>query len=249
MTLKDFSPIKLQKVSQQIIDVIRNSILSNAFAEGEKLPNERNLMDNFKVSRQTIREALCGLETMGLIKLRPGLGGGAFVTGVDVKVARNGLHNFLFGKDFTIHNIAEVRLALEPSAAMLAASSMSTADKEALAGILDDCRQAIEREDDPARLRRLETAFHASIVRATGNPIWVLLHDFVEHLLWDVKTQLKTRSEFSSRVLLMHEDILEAITSGDASAAGELMRQDITQVAQYLMNIAENQGRLYFQKS
>lgn len=239
MFLKDFSPIKPQKVSQQIIDLIRSSILANA-AEGEKLPNERALMQNFKVSRQTIREALCGLETMGLIKLRPGLGGGAFVTGVDIQVARNGLHNFLFGKDFSIHHITEVRLALEPSAAMLAASSMSAGDKENLTVILHDCHKAIEREDDPAILRRLEIAFHASIVRATGNPIWVLLHDFVEHLLWDVKTQLKTRSEFSSQVLLMHEDILEAIMSGDAAAASERMRQDITRVEQYLMNIAVN---------
>ena len=242
-----FSPIKPQKVSQQIINVIRSLILSNELGGGAKLPNEQALMQGFKVSRQTIRESLCALETMGLIKLRPGLGGGAFVTGVDLKVARNGLSNFLFDKDFTIHHLTEVRLTLEPSAAMHAASSMPAEAVRELAEILDKCRNAIEREGDPIGLRRLEIEFHASIVRSTGNPIWVLLQDCVEHFLWDVKAQLCTQSDFSSKVLRMHESILEAITRGDAVAAGECMREDILWVAQDLSRIAEEQGRLSFQ--
>ena len=242
-----FFPIKPQKMPQQIINVIRSLILSNELEEGAKLPNEQMLMQGFKVSRQTIRESLCALEAMGLIKLRPGLGGGAFVTGVDLKMARNALSNFLFNKNFTIHHLTEVRLALEPSAAVHAASSMSADAVNELAEILDKCRKAIEREDDPVELRRLEIEFHASIVRSTGNPIWLLLQDCVEHFLWDVKVQLRTQNDFSFKVLRMHESILEAITRGDAVAASECMREDILWVAQGLSRIAEEQGRLSFQ--
>ncbi len=236
--------IKPQKASQQIIDKIRHAILEKDLEAGQKLPSEPELMRYFGVSRQTMREALCALETMGLLKIRAGLGGGAFVSEVDLKVARSSLSNFLYGKDFSLNHITEVRLALEPGAAMHAAAHMLPEDKLDLHDILDNCRSAIERGDDLSRLRRLEIAFHARIVQATENPIWMLLHDFAESVLWDVKTQLKTQSDFSVRVLHMHENILDAIDKGDAEAAAEFMRNDIVQVEESLARIAGEQSRL-----
>ena len=230
MFLESPYSVRPKKISHQLISVIRKAILSGEIEEGEKLPNEQDLMRNFSVSRQTMREALCALETMGLIKLRAGLGGGAFVTEVDIQVARDGLSNFLFDKDFNIQHITEVRLALEPNAAFIAATTMLDQDLEMLSDILKKCRIAIEQEEEVENLRHMEIDFHASIVKATNNPIWILLHDFVEHLLWDVKTQLKTKSEFSSQVLVMHEKILGALVRRDPESACALMRQDIMEV-------------------
>jgi GntR family transcriptional repressor for pyruvate dehydrogenase complex len=242
-----FAPIKPHKVSQQLINVIRQAIVTGEIEEGEKLPNEQDLMHSFSVSRQTMREALCALETMGLIKVRPGLGGGAFVTGVDIAVARDGLTNFLVGKEFTIRHITDVRLALEPSAAMTAATSMSEEEKGSLRVILDQCRDAIASGEDPASLRRMEISFHEMIVRATRNPIWMLLHNFAEHVLWDVKTQLKTQSAFSVQVLQKHYAILDAIERGDPEEAREFMCQDIRQVETALEGIAKENEKLRLQ--
>ncbi len=231
-------PVKPQKASRQIIDKIRGAILENELETGRKLPNEPELMRHFGVSRQTMREALCALEAMGLLKIRAGIGGGAFVSEVGVGVARGFLSNFLCGKDFSLRHITEVRLALEPGAAFRAATQMSREDKLDLHDIVGNCRRAIERGDDISRLRRMEISFHARIVQATDNPIWMLLHDFAENLLWDVKTQLKTQSDFSLRVLEMHESILAAIDAGDAQSAEEFMRKDIVQVEEALAKIA-----------
>jgi GntR family transcriptional repressor for pyruvate dehydrogenase complex len=246
MFLESPHSIKQKKISQQIVDVIRRAILSGEVEGGEKLPSEPDLIQKFNVSRQTVREALCALEVMGLIKLRAGLGGGAFVTEVDVKIARDGLANFLYDKDFTIQNITEVRLALEPNAAAMAAVMMLDQDFGMLADILEKCRTAIEQEEDAAIIRRLEISFHAIIVQAINNPIWILLHDFVEYLLWDVKTQLKTQSKFSRQVLAMHEKILEALVRRDPEAASALMRQDIIEVEASLVSIAGKDTKLRF---
>jgi GntR family transcriptional repressor for pyruvate dehydrogenase complex len=242
-----FAPIKPHKVSQQLINVIRQAIVAGEIEEGDKLPNEQDLMHNFSVSRQTMREALCALETMGLIKVRPGLGGGAFVTGVDIVVARDGLTNFLVGKEFTVHHITEVRLALEPTAAMTAATSMSEEEKGNLRTILDQCRETLARGGDPTSLRRMEITFHEMIVRATRNPIWMLLHNFAEHVLWDVKTRLKTKSAFSVQVLRMHDAILDAIERGDPEEAKECMCRDIRHVEAALEDIVEENAKLKLQ--
>ena len=238
--------IRQQKVSQQVIDRIRQAILTEQLDAGDKLPNEQSLARHFNVSRQTMRESLCALETMGLIKVRSGIGGGAFVTDVGLKPARDGLINFIFNKNFTIQNITEVRLSLEPDAAFKAAEVMTDQERRVLVKILDNCRERIQRQDSLANLRRLEIAFHAAIVKATKNPILILLHNLAEHLLWDVKTQLGTDSEFSGRVLLRHEKILEALFRRDSEAAAEHMRQDIIYVETFLMKLAD-EARLSFQ--
>ena len=239
---KDYEPIKTQKVSQQIIDRIRGAILRRDLESGQKLPNEPVLMRQFGVSRQTMREALCALESMGLLKLRAGSGGGAFVSEVGLDVARLGLSNFLYGKDFSIRHIGEVRLALEPRAAELAAVYFSPVEKRELRDLLEEDREAIERGDDVARVRRLEIAFHTYIVQATKNPIWILLHDFAENLLWDVKTQLKTQDGFSRQVLRMHERIMDAIDAENAELAASCMRQDIIEVEDALTRMAGDEA-------
>lgn len=236
--------LKPKKAPQQIITKIRSAILTEKLTEGERLPTEPELMRHFGVSRQTIREALCALESMGLLTVRAGLHGGAYVRTVDAGTAQAGLSNFLFGKDFSINNITEVRLALEPYAARVAAVQMNDAAKKDLRALVVKCREAIARQEDIGKLRRSEVAFHELIMAATENPILMLLHQFSEHLLWNVKTKLKTQSEFSLQVLAAHEKILAAIEESDADKAEQYMRDDILQVEQSLVRIADEQIRI-----
>ncbi len=236
--------IKSYKAPQQIIGKIRSAILARELEPGERLPTESELMRYFGVSRLAMREALCALESMGLVRIRSGLGGGAYVTGVDMEIARGSLSNFLHDKDFSVHHITEVRLALEPYAAAMAAQRFSPAECESLRDLLVACRRAIDQDEPLEKLRELEFRFHAGIVAAMDNPVWKLLHDFADNLLWDVKRRLKTQAAFSRNVLAMHEKILAAIETGDASLAEDLMRQDILHVEHSLATLAGDQARL-----
>lgn len=233
--------LRPQKVSQQIISKIRNAILSNTMQPGAKLPNEAQLMQHFGVSRQTMREALCALESMGLLNIKTGLHGGAYVRPVDMDVAQTSLSNFLFGRDFTIAHITEVRLCFEPHAARVASQSMSAEDKSSLRQLLEQCRQTLEEDGDIKHLRALEMSFHECIVRATGNPVFMLMHAFSEKLLGNIKERLKTQRDFSLSVLACHERILEALERGDADGAEEFMRLDIQHVAQSLNQLADEE--------
>lgn len=235
--------IKPRKASQQIIDKIRAAILSQELEAGKRLPTEGQLIQHFGVSRQTVREALCALETMGLLKVKAGLHGGAFVSEVDAKTAGKALSNFLFDKGVSIDHITEIRLVLEPHAVRIATEKMGEEGLDDLQHILDECRRLIEKGDEIEKLRLLEISFHERIVKATENPVWMLLQDFCENLLWDVKTRLKTQEVFSLEVLEAHTHILEAMRNKDAEAAAALMTRDIMQVQESLSR-SMDEGRL-----
>lgn len=230
--------LKPKKAPQRIISKIRAAILTQSLAEGERLPPEPELMRHFGVSRQTMREALCALESMGLLTIRQGIHGGAYVRTVDMETAQDGLSNFLYGKDFSLKHITEVRLAMEPRAAAVAAEAMDDDARRDLRDLVDKCRAAIANNEDIAKLRRMEIAFHELIVSATENPVLMLMHRFAERLLWNVKTEMKTQGEFSLEVLAAHERILEAIDAGDAALAFAAMEADILQVEKSLLRIA-----------
>lgn len=237
-----FSPsspdiLKPKKASQQIISKIRSAILTQSLAEGDRLPPEPELMRHFGVSRQTMREALCALESMGLLTIRQGIHGGAYIRTVDMKTAQDGLSNFLHGRDFSIKHITEVRLSMEPRAAAIAATVMDESARRDLRELLEKCRKAIENQEDIAKLRRMEISFHELIVSATENPILMLMHRFAERLLWNVKTKMETKSDFSLAVFAAHEKILAAIESGDAKAASARMEEDLIQVERNLLRI------------
>ena len=75
-----FKPIKQLRVSEEVAEQLKQSILPGHFKSGEKLPAERDLAEEFQVSRVAIREALRKLENAGFIVTRQGATGGAYVT-------------------------------------------------------------------------------------------------------------------------------------------------------------------------
>ena len=90
----ELSSIRSRKAPQEIVYRIRGQILAGLLERGSKLPSEQELMHTFNVSRQTLREALRVLEVQGLLEIRAGSGGGAFVAEVDLETAQMGLINF-----------------------------------------------------------------------------------------------------------------------------------------------------------
>lgn len=232
--------LKPHKASQQIISKIRNAILTERLMAGDRLPNEAELMRHFGVSRLTVREALCALESMGLLSIRAGLHGGAYVRTVDMDIARANLNNFLFGRDFSIRNITEVRLALEPHAARIAAARMDGEAKNGLRAMLDKIQKNFDQGEDCIHSRHAEAAFHQFIINTTENSIFMLLHHFAMQLLWKTIAQLEAHDGFSMPPPDIHEKIVIAIEAGDPDAAEAFMREDILQVEEALLRVVDS---------
>jgi len=230
--------VKKSNAPQQIIQQIRNAILEGKLKPGARLASETELMETFAVSKATLREALRALEYLGLIEIRKGASGGVFLVEVDMEITKESLMNFLHFKNISIHHISDIRRSLESYAVRVAAEKISDEDLAELRNIVSICRDALQ-DSNMALLTENEVKFHRIIANATRNPLLILILDFVENLLEDLKKILRPNILFSQQVTESHERIYQALLSRDPEKAAEEMIKDITQVEKGLAMLSK----------
>ncbi len=231
-----FKTVKTNKVSESIIQQIREAIFAGLLQPGDKLPSERELIKTFHVSKATMREALRSLEVLGFLDIRQGVSGGAFVTSIDMKKARELFVNILHFKKLSLKNLAEVRVILETHTAATAAKTITTAELKQLRTLIEQARDDLHRKD-LSRLRRNELDFHRIIGNACGNPLLSLFVDLVHNLLADAKEILKPKSDFSVRVLEAHQRIHAALKDRNVDKARLEMLRHLMEVEDDLASI------------
>lgn len=229
-----FETVKPNKVSEHIIEQIRKAIFEGQLKPGDKLPSERELVENFKVSKATLREAIRSLEVLGFLEIRKGASGGSFVTEVDMEKARDCFTNFLHFKNLSLKDLSEVRLLLEPHIAEKAALGINEEDLKRLEELLRECDYVL-RHDIPIESRKNEVEFHRIIASVTGNPILMFILDFVENLLIDTKEILQPSREFSRKVQKAHRRIYKALLERNGKKARAEMVKHVREVEQDLV--------------
>jgi GntR family transcriptional repressor for pyruvate dehydrogenase complex len=229
-----FTSAKPNKISDQIIEQVRNAILEGKLKPGDKLPSERELIENFRVSKATLREALRSLEVLGFLEIRKGLTGGAFVTEINMKKATDGFINFLHFKNVSLRDLSEVRLILEPYIVEKATHSIAEDELNRLKELIEEGELALKK-DITAESRKNEIEFHRIIGGVTGNPILMFILDFVENLLLDAKEILQPGKAFSRRVLKAHKLIYKSLSDRNPDKAREEMVRHVEQVADDLI--------------
>jgi len=229
-----FKSVKSNKVSEHITEQIRKAIFAGSLKPGDKLPPERELMKNFKVSKATLREAMRSLEVLGFLEIRKGVSGGAFVTEVDMKTARDSFTNFLLFKNLSLSNLSEVRLILEPYIAEKAALAITEEDLKGLEKLNKEC-EYILKKNIPIESRKNEIEYHRTIGSVSGNPILMFILDFVENLLIDTKEILQPGNEFSQKVLNAHKRIYKALRERNPKKTREEMIKHVKEVEKDLL--------------
>jgi len=219
---------KSEKVSDNIISQIRDSILSGRLKPGDRLASEKELIAQFGVSKATMREALRVLEVMGLVEIRKGTSGGAFVAEVDMKTTINSIINFIHFKPISVKEITMLRYFIEPTVASIAASKRTEKDvgnlREIIGGAIAHSQAEVSRE----------IGFHRYLARMTENTLLILLIDFVDNLLSTMKAGLDLGPEFYQNVRKAHGIILECLIQRDPAAAGIAMANDLLQVGRHM---------------
>ena len=227
---------KPDKITDTIIHQIRSAILEGKLSPGDKLPSEKELTEQFQTSKQTIRESLRVLEHMGLLDIRKGSLGGAFVVEVDIEFPKKNLANYLYSRNLSLQNLTEVRAIIEPFAAGYAARHRTEADLKGLQSIIEWSRKHFNTaQGREISLKGQE--FHRIISQTTGNPLLVLMIDFVESLLKDFKDSLKLDKAFCRAIHEAHEKIFQAILDQDTELAAQEMHKDVVEVESQLLKL------------
>jgi GntR family transcriptional repressor for pyruvate dehydrogenase complex len=228
-----------RKRTDEIVDAIKRMIVDHGLGPGDRLPQERELTVQYAASKGTVREALKALEVQGLISVRTGPGGGAFIERMSEGRAMSLLSNFLFAKNVTIANIYEMRRVLEP---LLAASATPHIDAagiarlEAIIALYDhEPADAQERWDQ----RMAELDFHGIVAEYADNPILAFTCRFLQRLLKDlaIAQEIYVQPEKVLRQSgIQHQrDLIAAMRRRDADSARRILAQHMDEAEQHML--------------
>lgn len=228
-----FKPIKQLRVSEEVADQLKQSILAGEFRTGDKLPSERELMEEFQVSRVAIREALRQLENSGFIETRQGASGGAYIIELSFEKLANSFLDLFLADKISIPELCNVRTLIEPEVARLAAINITNEYRERLGQILELEELPVKSLADDIEIK---TMAHAVLAEACGNRF---LEALVKSLM---RVTRKVIEEVNPNLMSfhpagMHRPIVEAVIHADAEKAFEAMRKHAVEFGAIMMEM------------
>jgi len=219
-------PIKKTRIAEEVADRIRMFILDGTFPQGQPLPSERVLTQQFGVSRGSIRDAFRMLETIGLLETRHGRGTFPLELTVDRLVAP--LASMMTFQQDLQDELLDVRRMFEPAVARAAAMRITDEDFADLQRILD----IQQRKLKAGRSAIVEdTAFHAVLARSTRNRVVVSLMATLNDLLVESRTLSLKQKGRPAKSIEGHKEVIAALRRRDAEGAARAMSDHIDQIA------------------
>lgn len=214
-----FEPIGVGRGFDRIVSSLRGMIVRGDLAAGHRLPSEPELAGQLGVSRPMLREALKALEATGYLEVRRGYGGGRFVAAPEPDEFHAITSAPLSTMDVEPQHVMDVRLAIEPMAARLAAVTGDSAD---LAGALRRLGMAGSR---PARAVSALVQFHVALIDASGNPVFAAVY---ESLRGPIALSLGDRVRDPAWCAAARErlaDLMRRVEDGEPEAAERATRR------------------------
>ena len=207
-----------------VLEQIRRAIQLGRFDAGTRLPSERELAQQFGVSRTTVREAIRVLQGEGLVEVKRGRSGGAVI--VSPRGSRREIARNLSRRLAEIEVVVDFRLIIEPAAARLAAERRTRRDVSRLHGLVAAMDELVAASDGaPSRFFALDSELHHGIAEATRNAMLVAAVDDVRAELFAPIGGIFLALHPSANEL--HRELVGAIAAKDAAAAEATMRQHI----------------------
>lgn len=221
-----FQPYKGSRAFEYISEQIKQAILSKLFSNGDRLPSERDLAEQFRVGRVSIREALRTLETMGFIQVRKGSTGGAFICYSDPDTISSIIMDRLQLEGTTHDQMIEARIGLECA---VIKSAIEHATEEDLAILEQDVKESKEISE-PALAREIVAKmikFHILVAEASHNLPYIM---FVRSIMEWANRKLEgwiPSPEGQRYSYVSHKEMLETIVSRDVKLAQRLTCEHI----------------------
>lgn len=214
---RDGRHVARRKLYEGVESLILEDIRSGRFKEGDRLPSERDLMNEFRVGRPAIREALFSLSKKGLVAIR---------TGERPRVTKptpstvfgelsDMVHHWMDTADGEKH-LQDARLLVEIALARFAATNSKPEDIVRMRAALEANKSAI---GDRAEYERSDVQFHYAIARVTANPIFAALNETMLEWLTHQRSSALAEPNFEKSSYLAHKKILAAIEARDPDAA------------------------------
>lgn len=226
-------PISPQRIYQEVANQLRRSISEGKLRPGDKLPPERNLAQMFGVSRNTMREALRALELSGLLELRLGSAGGAFVLPGSSNAVVNGMRDLYFLGAITPEHLTDARISMSAAVIRMACAHMTGEDMEALEKNVAAAAK-VDKTGNFAERTRHHQAFHVLLAKATHNPILLATAEGIMEITRQFVKAIGP-TEDQDYTLPSRKRLLEHLRRRDADKAVKEMAQALTKLHEAYM--------------
>jgi GntR family transcriptional repressor for pyruvate dehydrogenase complex len=220
-----FEKVRRVRTFDDVVEQLREAILTGRVRPGERLPGERQLCEELGVGRTTLREALRALEAVGMIEVRPGKSGGSFAITPSESTVGDALASLVALRGASIEDLSEFRVDFEAENAAWAARRADASDIATLQDLVDDAREATAAQ----LIASVDVRWHEALARATKNRLRIGIalgiHDAVSR-----RNDMIVRPAALERARSIPDDlaaITAAVALGDAEQARSLMREHI----------------------
>ena len=233
-----FKAAKQNRIFQDVVEQIQETILSGKLTPGEMLPPERELKEMLQVSRGTLREALRVLEHKGLIEIKLGVGGGAVVQDVSYDQINESLALLIRYQKVSLHHLTEFRVGVEGRVAALAARRATPADVLRLKALLEEGRQFVEKGSAYQKeFVEVDKRIHLALAEMTGNPVYISLHHTVhDNIDQYYESFLSMQQRELEENLEDLATIVAAVEAGDVDQARQLAEAHVLRFNHYMEN-------------
>lgn len=229
-----FQPIQTRRAFEEICDRIRARISSGELKPGDKLPAERELAQQLGVGRNALREALRSLEIAGLLELRKGVKGGAFIRSGDTARMDVVVQDMFSLGSITLAELAEARMHVQELVVRLACERATDQDLRAL----DTNTDRIEALTKEGRfLDRVEASreFYRLLAAATHNGVLAMMAQSVTEILMQfVNARVSNGGKPTPKLVASRREFLAALRSRNPDEAARLMRAHLQAIHRML---------------
>ena len=229
---------------ETIVDQIYEAIMRGDLNHNDKLPCEHKLCEMFGVSRVTVREAVRALEQYGIVEVRQGSLGGAYIKNISLDDITDQVTKIIGMTNITFSNLSEARLGIE-CAALKQLKNRKLNQKE-LAD-LENNILAVEnfaKQGNSRERLRANFDFHLKLVALSKNPIYSVMHNAIVHLSYKFFEKVQASELMIQKTINEHRKILNYIKKNDINEACEICEKHIRDVGKRIIEKSKKQSKL-----
>lgn len=223
--------VRVRKLSEVVAREIVDDIAARGLRPNTMLPPESVMLEQYRVGRASLREALRVLEVQGVIAMKPGPRGGPMVVGVESRQFSKMTTLYLHLTAATFGDVLQARMVIEPVMVRLAAGRRDPGHLRQLDEFLASPQPSPHAL--PTQHLSTSTEFHAMVSGMSGNPVLDLFGRAIRDMYVDRQYGLTFPEDARQRVLDEHVAIATAIRDGEAARAETLMRDHMEEFGRF----------------
>ena len=237
-----FKPVQIRRSFEVICEQIRERINRGELRSGDRLPSEKQLSDQFNISRTAVHEAMRNLEAAGLVEMRTGIHGGIYIHSGNASGFKQAMQDMVALGQVSIASVTEARIELMATAIRLACERATEEELDAIDADISYHSQLFENGRG-SRNTQSVIQFYELIARATHNDVIVMMVEALSEVIRSLLSRVGPNPR--KDIMEVRRQVLLLLRERNAAAATEAMTKHLRLVNDYLEseNLRINQQR------